>query len=289
MGGMTVPPEPTAGTRDATPAAVTYAGVAMRRTGRGTPLVLLHALGADSGSWEPIVPALERNFTVITVDLPGFGASPPLAASQEPTPAALAIAVAVALDEAGIREPHVVGNSIGGWVALEIAKIRPVARLTLLSPAGMWPGRTPRYCRISLRLTRSLTHRLPRMLMRLAKYRLGRLLLLGQTHGHPMRTSPEYACAAIEAMGSCPGFPATLGATRHRRYQASSTVRDDMPPTTVAFGTRDLLLLRRSWRRTDQLPTQTAVRELRGCGHVPMADDPAAVVDLITATADQRR
>ena len=259
----------------------------MRRIGHGAPLVLLHALGADSRFWEPIVPALARHFTVITVDLPGFGASPPLAPSEEPTPAALATSVAVALDEAGIRKPHVVGNSIGGWVALELAEIRPVATLTLLSPAGMWPGQTPWYCRMSLRATRWLTQRLPRALSPLANYRLGRLLLLGQTHGHPMRVSPEYASAAIEAMGTCPGFPGTLHATRHRRYQAPPTMRDRLPSTTVAFGTRDFLLLLRSWRGTQELPTHTAVRQLRAVVSVPMADDPKAVVDLITSTARQ--
>jgi pimeloyl-ACP methyl ester carboxylesterase len=225
---------------------------------------------------------------VITVDLPGFGASPPLASPQESSPAALANAIAIALDQAGIREPHVVGNSIGGWVALELAQIRPVATLTLLSPAGMWPGGSPWYCLVSLRLSRWLTQHLPRLLGQLARFRLGRLLLLGQTHGHPTRASREYACAAIEAMGTCPGFVSTLGATRHRRYQASLTTGNPMPPTTVAFGTRDLLLLRRSWQRTDDLPTHTNVRKLPGCGHVPMVDDPPAVVDLITATAGQR-
>jgi pimeloyl-ACP methyl ester carboxylesterase len=285
---MTVPVRSAAGARDAAPTAVTYAGVATRRTGRGAPLVLLHALGADSRSWEPIVPALARNFTVITVDLPGFGASPPLASSEESSPAALADAIAGALDEAKIREPHVVGSSIGGWVALELAQIRPVATLTLLSPAGMWPDGSPWYCLVSLRVTRWLTQHLPRLLEQVARFRVGRLLLLGQTHGHPMRTSREYACAAIEAMGTCPGLVATLGTTRRRRYRASTEARDRMPPTTVAFGTRDLLLLRRSWRRTDQLPTHTNVRKLEGCGHVPMLDDPTAVVDLITATAGQR-
>jgi pimeloyl-ACP methyl ester carboxylesterase len=62
-----------------------------------------------------------------------------------------------------------------------------------------------------------------------------------------------------------------------------------MPPTTVAFGTRDLLLLRKNWRRTGELPTQAAVRQLRGCGHLPMADDPVGVVDLIRASASARR
>lgn len=266
-----------------------YANVVMRRAGCGAPVVLLHALGCDSRSWKPIIPALSEHFTVIAVDVPGFGSSPPLSTQQEPTPAALAEAIAVALDQAGIDTPHVVGNSIGGWIALEFARIRPVATLTLLAPAGMWPGRTPWYCHVSLRITRWLTQHLHRPLKGLAQYRLGRVLMLGQTHGHPMRTSVQYAVDAIDAMGSCPGFAATLRATRHRRYQSTPALPAQLPPTTVAFGSRDLLLLRRSWRRTDELPIRTTERGLRGCGHLPMADDPAGVVDLITAAVGSDR
>ena len=284
---MTILNLPAAGPQEPAPMAVTCAGVVMHRIGRGAPLVLLHALGSDSRAWEPIVPALAQGFAVVTVDLPGFGSSAPLSATVAPTPAALADAVAKALDQAGVHEPHIVGNSIGGWIALELAAIRPVATLTLLSPAGMWPGETPRYCRMSLRATRALARRLPRPLTWLARFRLGRLVLLGQTHGRPTRVSPEYASAAIEALGTCPGFTSTLGATRHRHYHASPGARDHGPPTTVAFGTRDLLLLRRSWRGTDQLPVQVAVRELPGCGHLPMADDPAAVVSLIEASVTE--
>jgi pimeloyl-ACP methyl ester carboxylesterase len=258
--------------------------VVLHRSGRGAPVVLLHALGCDSRSWQPIIPALAENFTVIAVDLPGFGLSPPLATQTEPTPTALAEAVAAALDEAGIDNPHVVGNSIGGWIALELARIRPVASLTLLGPAGMWPGKTPWYCRVSLRVTRWLTQHLTSTLKAVSKYRLGRVLLLGQTHGHPTQASAQYAADAIDAMGTCPGFAATLRATRHRRYQSSAELRERLPPATVAFGTRDLLLICRSWRRTDELPTRTTERKLPGCGHLPMSDDPVRVVDLIAAS-----
>ncbi|MFD0854205.1 alpha/beta fold hydrolase, partial [Actinomadura adrarensis] len=55
-------------------------------------------------------------------------------------------------------------------------------------------------------------------------------------------------------------------------------------PTTVAFGSRDLVLVRRS-RRLDELPPGTRVGKLPGCGHVPMSDDPEAVTALIAETA----
>src|SRR5882724_10094427 len=114
--------------------------LAYRRSGAGEPLVLLHALGASGQSWDPVVPALARHFDVIAVDLPGFGESAPL--PGEPSPAALAAAVAGFLDELGVTAPDVAGNSLGGWVAMELARLRPVASVTLLSPAGLWRGST---------------------------------------------------------------------------------------------------------------------------------------------------
>jgi pimeloyl-ACP methyl ester carboxylesterase len=261
--------------------------LAYTRLGQGAPLVLLHGIGLSRQSWDPVVPALARQFDVIAVDLPGFGDSPqnhatPADADAQAEPAALARAVAVLLTELGVTEPHVAGNSLGGWVALELAAIHPVASLTLLSPAGLWRRNTPAYCRVSLRASRWLARHAPGPLSRLVNYRLGRALVLGQTHGHPTRLSPGYARSAIAAMGTCPGFDATLAATATRRCLATTAI--DVP-VTVAFGSRDVLLSRRLARHLDQLPPAAQEETLPGCGHVPMADDPAAVAALISRTA----
>jgi pimeloyl-ACP methyl ester carboxylesterase len=255
--------------------------LAFDRLGAGQPLVLLHGLGLSRRSWDPVVTALAQRFDVIAVDLPGFGDSAPLPAEVEPTPAALAAAVDRLLDGLGINRPHVVGNSLGGWVALELAGIRPVASLTLLSPAGLWRDRTPMYARASLLASRWLAHHLGGLLSWLARYRAARVLIHGQTHGKPTQLTADQARTTIRELGQCPGFNATLAATRRRRYEAGSAVD---APVTLAFGSRDLILLQRQSRHIDQLPPGTQVQELRGCGHVPMSDDPNAVVALITAT-----
>src|SRR6476620_5011434 len=105
------------------------ASLAAARTGSGAPLLLVHALGLSRVAWEPVVPTLAERFDVLAVDLPGFGDSPPLPGDVAPRPAALASALAEYLDEQAVSRPHVVGNSIGGWVALELAAIRPIASL----------------------------------------------------------------------------------------------------------------------------------------------------------------
>jgi pimeloyl-ACP methyl ester carboxylesterase len=251
--------------------------LAFTRSGTGAPLVLLHALGLSRRSWDPVLPALASRFDVIAVDLPGFGDSAPRPEPGEVPPAALAQSVADLLDDLGISTPHLVGNSIGGWVALELASRRPVASLTLLSPAGLWPRNPPLYDRISLRASRWLARHATGLLGRLVASRLGRTLVLGQTHGHPMRLSAEYARAAVTELGRCPGFDAALAGTAKRHFVATGPIT---APVTVAFGSRDLLL-RRGSRRLGQLPPQTRTEALPGCGHVPITDDPAAVAALI--------
>jgi pimeloyl-ACP methyl ester carboxylesterase len=271
--------------------------LAYTRSGQGVPLVLLHGIGSSRQAWDPVVPALARQFDVIAVDLPGFGdspqaqADPATQAQADPAtqaqagPAALARAVASLLAELGVTEPHLAGNSLGGWVALELAVICPPASVTLLSPAGLWRRDAPLYSRASLRASRWLTRHAAGPLFRLVNYRLGRVLVLGQTHGHPIRLTPGYARAAISAMGTCPGFDATLAATTRSRYLAAGSLG---APVTVAFGSRDVLLPRRQARQLGQLPPGTKAETLPGCGHVPMADDPAAVAALISRTAAVR-
>jgi pimeloyl-ACP methyl ester carboxylesterase len=92
--------------------------------------------------------------------------------------------------------------------------------------------------------------------------------------------SADQACVAVSALGTCPGFDATLVATATRRYRAGSPID---APINVAFGSRDLLLLPWQSRHLDELPVGTHLTTLPGCGHVPMGDNPTAVTALITA------
>ena len=176
--------------------------LAYTRSGSGAPLVLLHGIGLNRRSWNPVVPALAQHFDVIAVDMPGFGDSAQATPGQA-DPRALAEAVAGLLAELGVTIPHLAGNSLGGWVALELAAIRPVASVTLLDPAGLWKQGAPLYCRVSLRASRWLARHAGRPLSRLVRYRLGRVLVLGQTHGRPTRLTPGYAQETIASMGTC--------------------------------------------------------------------------------------
>ena len=104
------------------------------------PLVLLHGLGSASTVFKAIIPKLSQDFRVITVDLPGHGQTG-LEVAQAMDPKSLGSSVFDSIEnEYGIRRFHVAGNSLGGWIALEMAAQQPerIVSLTGLAPAGLW-------------------------------------------------------------------------------------------------------------------------------------------------------
>jgi pimeloyl-ACP methyl ester carboxylesterase len=101
-----------------------------RCAGSGPPTLLLHALGESSLSWARVLPALAARRTVIAPDLPGFADSEP--ATAPPDPAHLADATAAFLAAEQVGPATVVGNSLGGTVALQLA-LRHPERLSRVS------------------------------------------------------------------------------------------------------------------------------------------------------------
>ncbi len=253
--------------------------LAYTRTGSGEPLVLLHGLGSWRGAWDPVIPALAERFDVIAVDLPGFGESAPVAApGGETNPAALATAVAGLLDDLGVTAPHLAGNSLGGWVALELASLRQPASVTLLSPAGLWHRRIPLYEKISLRFSRWICQHADGLLYLVVGNPVGRLAILGQTHGRPARMTPSRARLTIRAIATCPGFDAVARATSRVPYAAGEPIG---APVTVAFGSRDLCCCGAGHGTLINFPLMSGSARCPSCGHIPMADNPAAVATLI--------
>jgi pimeloyl-ACP methyl ester carboxylesterase len=271
-----------------TPAGTPAAGagrLAHDRTGSGEPLVLLHGQGFSRRSFDPVVPALAEHFDVIAVDLPGHGESPRQPDGRGSAPADLAVTVAELLDELGLPTAHIVGNSSGGWVALELGRLQRARTVTALAPAGLWRRSAPRYIRWSMRQTR-LQARLTRRLAPAApRRRLSRALATITVSGHPFRVPYEPVRTTVHDMATAPGFRETLRALERARFTDGAAIT---VPVTVAFGSRDRVLLPLVARRRDELPEQARWVTLPGAGHVPMWDDPDAVVDLLRRSTEPR-
>ena len=203
---------------------------------------------------------------------------------MEDPPAAgrLADAVDEALTELGIEAPHVVGNSLGGWVALELAHVRRLSSLTLLDPAGLWRKRQPTYCTVSLFLTWLTCRYAAPALIWLSRWATGRRLLFWQVFAQPEKLTQDDVRRHVTAMARSVGFMPTLHAIRPLRYRATTTIAD---PVTVAFGSADRILLARQSRFVDQLPPQTRHLTIADAGHVPMSDAPHRVAEIVLTTA----
>src|SRR3954452_17034892 len=112
----------------------------MLREGEGEPLVLRHGITCTAGVWEEVVPQLAEHYD--TIALTGLGHRGGTAPSGRPVRMANMVDEAVRqLDELGLDRPHVAGNSMGGWMALELARRGRARSVCALSPSGTWePG-----------------------------------------------------------------------------------------------------------------------------------------------------
>ncbi len=250
--------------------------LAYDRSGAGPTLVLVHGIGSRRGVWKPVAPLLAGGREVLAVDLPGFGDSPVL--DEPPTVEALARALATWWEELGIERPHVAGNSLGGGIALELARMGAVSSATALSPIGFWSPGEARYGRAMLRVSHFSATRLRRPMTALLRSPAGRQATIGLMYGRPARRDPGEAVADLECLARAPGWPATLPLTRSYVFRDGEQLQ---APVTIGWGTRDRLLIpRQAVRARRALPRARHV-PLPGCGHIPMSDDPEGVAALL--------
>jgi pimeloyl-ACP methyl ester carboxylesterase len=236
------------------------------RAGEGPPLVLLHGLGMSRTVWRPVVPLLAREREVIAVDLPGFGASPP----GPRTLRGLADAVAALCDGLRLDRPDVVGNSLGGGVALHLGAAGGARTVCAISPVGFSAGREHTYTRAMLTATRLLAPATPV----LAGARAARAISCAHVSARPWRIPREDVLRWGRDYAGSPSFWALL--------RADWSVPAPACPTTIAWGERDRLLpfSRQAPRARRRLPAAQHVA-LRGCGHVPTWDDPEQVTCVL--------
>ena len=245
--------------------------------GDGRPLVLLHGIGMSRTVWNPVMPLLKKERRVIAFDIAGFGDTPPLPKGVVPTVANLVNALAENLQEMGIKTSvDIAGNSMGGYMALEAAT-RGIARsVVAISPAGLWQMHPSAYVKYIFMTLRGGAKMFPTFAKVLFKMPIMREILLAVPISLKCSRMPE--CDAIRAMedfAKSPVFWEVFNNVRPFIGGQSVSV-----PVTVAFGTRDWLLLPSSQQR-DELPAHAKWIHPGGWGHVPMWLDPIGVSRLI--------
>ncbi len=248
------------------------------RSGSGPPLVLIHGIGSRWQVWEPVLAALQAQRDVIALDLPGFGDSPMPPPGTPPGTASLTNLVSEFLDELGLERPHVAGNSLGGWISLELAKRGRVRSATALSPAGFHNDREVVYERVCLWTAVRAARRLLPVADRIAATPSGRKLAFNLFFAHPENLTPEDAVTSSAALAHAPWFDETLPALLSDRFTGGEQIT---VPVTIAWGERDRLLLPRQAPRAVRAIPGARLITLRGCGHVPTYDDPEQVAHVV--------
>ncbi len=253
---------------------------ASHRGGSGSPLVCLHGFTDTWRTWELVLPALERQHDVLAPTLLGHAGGPPLHAEFGET--SLVEAVERAMDDAGFATAHVAGNSLGGYVALQLAARGRARSVVALAPAGGWAASDA--------------------------------ASVGQTLGHFATLHPQLQAAAphAEAILAAPGgrrraTQFTSASFEHIPvellvHQLRGAAACDVPPLVdharregypldaeriacplrIVWGREDRLL---AWptaaaRYRDLLPHADWV-ELEGVGHCPQLDVPLETAQLI--------
>ena len=253
------------------------------RGGSGEPLVLIHGVGHHWRAWVPVLPELEASFDVLAVDSPGFGESDVLPAGEPATIAAYASAFARWFEQLGLDRPHVAGNSMGGGIAIELARRGAVRSATAFSPVGFWTPRERRYCQLSLTAVAAIPRPVRPLIRAAARSAVGRRALFPQLIARPAALAPELAVASRDALWNAPAFDACIEAFSEYRCAPFTADGPDVP-LSIVWGSHDRLLLagRQSRRARRVLPQ--ASHALIDAGHLPCSDAPAAVAAAIQQT-----
>lgn len=249
------------------------------------PLLLIHGMGSASTAWKPIIDELETFFTVVTVDLPGHGFTP-MDDSQPMDPQSLASSVFATMGSLGLERFHVVGNSLGGWIALEMAAMNPskIASVTGLAPAGLWlkpfvaryPGTAiARIMASSLKVVSPL----------LLHYEWARKIGFENVSPLWRNFSYELCLDATNAMATAAGYYPAWDALLRKRFEQQVL---ESISITVIFGDSDRTLPAATCQERSLVPSHTKWKILPESGHAPMWDHPAEVIKQILITTGVR-
>ena len=253
----------------------------VHRGGSGEPLVCLHGFVDTWRTWELVLPALERRHDVLAVTLAGHAGGPPI--EGEVDEASLADAVQRAMDAAGFETAHLAGNSLGGFVALQLAERGRARSVVALAPAGGWAPGDHSYARLigmqrSLVLATRVVAPHADALLAIPEGRRRATELLVTNHEH---IPAELLVHQLLGVSASPAGVAMLDSARDFDWLLDPARIEC--PVRIVWGTADRLL---SWpsaatRYREQWMPHADWVLLDDVGHCPQLDVPAEAAGLI--------
>ena len=251
--------------------------------GIGPPVLAIHGLGGTKGSFLPTVAAMSDRFRVVAVDLPGFGDSDkPIGAPYDPR--FFAEHMIDVLDALELDRADLIGNSLGGRVALEVAQRAPerVGRLALLAPSLAW--RRPRRWAPALRLVRpelGLVQLAPRAVVQGIVHRV----IPGADEGWTAAGVDEFLRAYLTPAGRAAFYAAARQIyleAPHGKNGFWTRLRGIQPDALFVWGRRDTLVPIAFARHVAEALPDARHLEL-DCGHVPQVEQPQQTHDAVRA------
>ncbi|WP_084514787.1 alpha/beta fold hydrolase [Nocardia acidivorans] len=242
------------------------------------PLVLLHGITMSARAWQDVIPLLEPHHEVVALTALGHHGGP--SPARRPARVAdLVDAAERALDGLGLERVHLAGNSLGGWMAIELARRGRALTVCALSPAGFWDagGHDQSGGVAKLRRMIAMTRWTAPVQPLALRAPLVRRLALRDIARRGDRLSPAQALDAARDLLGCTVLDDLLG--NHEQIAPL-----DPPPCPITFGWSEhdaiLPVAVNGTIARERIP-QAHLEILPGVGHVPMIDNPALVAETI--------
>jgi pimeloyl-ACP methyl ester carboxylesterase len=269
--------------------AVPAIGGAFHRGGSGEPLLCVHGITDTWRSWELLIPLLEPHHDVLAITLLGHSGGRRPEPGHVVTLRDLVDEAERDMDAAGFETAHLVGNSLGGWIVLELAARGRARTVTALAPAGGWDHGNPwAYLTlldflVSQQGLRILGDRAVQLAARpgLRKLALGRLV------SNPARVPAPLAAALIRGAADCPALAPLLAESRAGGYPDIGAIE---VPTRIVWGTDDKIIpLAHMSSRFRRMVPQADWVEIPGGGHLPQVDHPERVAELVLELTSEQQ
>lgn len=256
------------------------------RRGHGSPLLLVHGLGSSWRTWHTVLDTLSHERSVIAIDLPGFGKSPPL--EQSPSIDSLADAVTQFLHEHDLIGTDAVGCSMGARLVLELARRGDVVGTVVsLDPGGFWSGWQRYSFHASvwtfMRMLRMMQSSLPAI----TSNDRARAALMWALSAQPGRLSAAQVLEEMQGYAGAATFDELLAQMAHGKPQRGAprgSIGDKR--MVIGWGRNDRLCHPRQARRALQLFPDATMHWFERCGHFPHWDAPEETARLILETTE---
>lgn len=247
--------------------------------GSGTPLVFVHGFGSTWRQWRTVIPYVERHHRVIVPTLPGHYGGLPIRSPV--SPAAIAEALAQQLRDMGIEKAHIVGQSLGGYVSIELARRGIATSVIVFSPGGAWSSEAARDAvfnkiRGSFKL---MPYLLPLLRLALRPAWLRKRLLRDEME-HADRMTYAEAMDMVDRGLKTP----VAGEFLQGGFDMVEPLPADAPPVRVVWCEKDRVLPFENFGQPflDRLGLKTH-GVLKDCGHNPVFDDPEGLAKAVLA------